>query len=345
MDYSGFGKILLLGGYSVLERPNTSLVLAVSAKVSTSIKELKTDKIIIKIPQFKIKLKGSMEDFEKKKIEGKEKFVLAAIKTSLDYLKFKKIRLNGFTITTKSDKEFSVNSGKSGLGSSAAVTVAMVKAVLGLHGITDLNEVHKLAQFAHSLAQGKVGSGFDVATAVYGTIIYSRYSLELIDLKNQIKFFKNDLDCKIEKFKLPNFELIFANIPNSSMETVSAVSRYFEFRRDKPASISIIQDLNNANRKAIEALEEENLNAFKYYFEYGRRLTKEFGKIAGIEIEPDDLSELIAESYSNGAFVCKLPGAGGRDAIVALCRSKGTASKLKRFWKSKGLNVLNVKLV
>ena len=35
--------------------------------------------------------------------------------------------------------------------------------------------IHNLAQYAHSLAQGKVGSGFDVSSAMYGSHIYTRF--------------------------------------------------------------------------------------------------------------------------------------------------------------------------
>ena len=88
---------------------------------------------------------------------------------------------------------------KTGLGSSAALTTSLVGALLQFDGIVDLNSgsgsnsatttgiatgteststtsptkelelIHNLAQVAHSLAQGKVGSGFDVSSAVYGT--------------------------------------------------------------------------------------------------------------------------------------------------------------------------------
>lgn len=35
--------------------------------------------------------------------------------------------------------------------------------------------IHNLAQYAHSLAQGKVGSGFDVSSAVHGSHEYVRF--------------------------------------------------------------------------------------------------------------------------------------------------------------------------
>lgn len=35
--------------------------------------------------------------------------------------------------------------------------------------------MHNVAQLAHACAQGKVGSGFDVSAAVYGTQTYKRF--------------------------------------------------------------------------------------------------------------------------------------------------------------------------
>jgi phosphomevalonate kinase len=66
---------------------------------------------------------------------------------------------------------------KTGLGSSAALAVAVVAAVLraaaGARAATRAL-VHVCAQVAHCLAQGKVGSGFDVCAAAYGSVRYAR---------------------------------------------------------------------------------------------------------------------------------------------------------------------------
>lgn len=84
---------------------------------------------------------------------------------------------------------------KTGLGSSAAMTTAVVAALLHYldvvkissskdhqdrKDIADLDMVHKIAQTAHCIAQGKVGSGFDVSSAVYGSQRYVRFSPEVI---------------------------------------------------------------------------------------------------------------------------------------------------------------------
>lgn len=83
---------------------------------------------------------------------------------------------------------------KTGLGSSAAMTTAVVAALLHYLGVvnlalfsdqnqvkdTDLDTVHIIAQTAHCIAQGKVGSGFDVSSAAYGSHRYVRFSPEVI---------------------------------------------------------------------------------------------------------------------------------------------------------------------
>ncbi|EEQ83228.1 phosphomevalonate kinase [Blastomyces dermatitidis ER-3] len=71
---------------------------------------------------------------------------------------------------------------KTGLGSSAALVTALVSAMV-IHRTVQPEELptvrdklHNLAQAAHCAAQGKVGSGFDVGAAVYGSCLYRRFS-------------------------------------------------------------------------------------------------------------------------------------------------------------------------
>lgn len=40
--------------------------------------------------------------------------------------------------------------------------------------------IHNLAQFVHCLAQGKVGSGFDVSSAVWGSHRYKRFNPSIL---------------------------------------------------------------------------------------------------------------------------------------------------------------------
>ncbi|WVQ86287.1 phosphomevalonate kinase [Cryptococcus sp. DSM 104549] len=86
---------------------------------------------------------------------------------------------------------------KTGLGSSAALVTSLVASLLShlslvalptstpilgtsAPGKSDADTVHSLAQLAHCLAQGKVGSGFDVSSAVYGSHAYRRFSPSIL---------------------------------------------------------------------------------------------------------------------------------------------------------------------
>jgi phosphomevalonate kinase len=77
---------------------------------------------------------------------------------------------------------------KTGLGSSAAMVSSLVSAICLHISAMDTSlpagskeTLHNLAQYVHSLAQGKVGSGFDVSAAIYGTQVYRRFEPAMLD--------------------------------------------------------------------------------------------------------------------------------------------------------------------
>lgn len=80
---------------------------------------------------------------------------------------------------------------KTGLGSSAAMTTSLVACfLLHLQAVIpsgpstleteDLALIHNLAQLAHCAAQGKIGSGFDVSAAIWGSQLYRRFEPKVL---------------------------------------------------------------------------------------------------------------------------------------------------------------------
>lgn len=78
------------------------------------------------------------------------------------------------------------------MGSSAALITSIVSALLLRLGVITREEfsksdsdarklAHNTAQFVHCFAQGKVGSGFDVSSAVFGSQLYTRFNPALLD--------------------------------------------------------------------------------------------------------------------------------------------------------------------
>ncbi len=343
------GKILWIGGYSVLEQPNTSLVGAINKRVYVKVKENNSKNFKIESKQLNEKWEGNLEN---EKLDSPLNFVYQALKCTINFLNYNKVNTKGIVIQTYSDSAFSIEGGKSGLGSSAAVTTATVASILEYFEggyVQKKDIIHKIAQVAHSLAQGKVGSGFDVAACTYGSCIYSRYDPKIIENKNssQIQELVNSQwDYSIKPIKLPEeFRLAFGNFILQSAKTSDMVRKVMELKKNSNEEYKkIISKINLENEKSIVFLKQyenasddntkkEYLIEFLISFNNARILTKQLGILSGTEIESDLATQLIEESKKHGAFVCKLPGAGGMDSIVALCKNEEAKNQLEEFWK------------
>ncbi|MEM0201899.1 MAG: hypothetical protein QXR73_01870 [Candidatus Micrarchaeaceae archaeon] len=359
------GKVLWLGGYSVLEPGNIGFVTTINAYVTASLKPIKSREVKIDAPDLGVSLSGNLDNDNHVKTTAPKELVLALTATNiaLGYLTALGQNVKGFEITTKNDSAFEYRVGnntgdkrvtKSGMGSSSAVTVAITSAILKAFGgeLYSIDAVHKLSQLSHSLATGKVGSGFDIAAATYGSIKYSRYNPDLLknfpqdyspaDIKNLIEY---KWDYKAEKLNLPDmFSTSMANFVGDAAITTEMVGSVSGFKKENPESYNqIIKAMNLHAENSLQALEninkgievDYNTRKFKDEFIMNRKYSKQLGVKSKVNIEDDEATKLIDESESNGAFVAKLPGAGGRDSIVALSLNDSSAKNLKGFWASK----------
>ncbi|CAA0822838.1 GHMP kinase family protein, partial [Striga hermonthica] len=189
------GKVLMTGGYLILERPNAGIVLSTNARFYAIVKPLYED---LKPDRLDITILGCNEFYSyRNQIEAR------GLPLSPDSL----ASLPPFTSITFNAEESSEQKrkpevAKTGLGSSAAMTTAVVAALLHYLGVVklslensslpgdqvskELDVVHIIAQTAHCIAQGKVGSSFDVSSAVYGSQKYIRFSPEVLSSAQDI---------------------------------------------------------------------------------------------------------------------------------------------------------------
>ena len=158
---------------------------------------------------------------------------------------------------------------KTGLGSSAAMTTALVAAIVKyfLPSGCDTEVIHNLAQLCHCIAQGKVGSGFDVSAAIFGSQLFQRCNSGRV-LDQLMKSFDN-YSCPISElinskwgfkhtaFRLPKgLRLVLGDVQCGS-NTPNMVSKVLAWKRANPElSDELFQALDKQNSTAVSLLQE-----------------------------------------------------------------------------------------
>lgn len=154
---------------------------------------------------------------------------------------------------------------KTGLGSSAGLVTVLTAALTNIFLESDskisLDLIHNLAQIAHCHAQGKIGSGFDVAAAVYGSIKYRRFDPEwvnnVLDGSATVSETANSLWGFGHEIVLlpPRMRLVMGDIKGGS-NTPKLVSLVMNWRHSKPDESAIVYEkLSNANELLIASLQ------------------------------------------------------------------------------------------
>lgn len=248
---------------------------------------------------------------------------------------------------------------KTGLGSSAALVTSLVAALINYYLPTEINylnseigkaHVHNLAQAAHCAAQGKVGSGFDVAAAVYGSCMYRRFSPSILaglgepDTENfstrlravvEDKDQSNSWDMEIRKSHavMPaGLRLVMCDVDCGS-ETVGMANRVLAWRKDNPQDAghlwNALQKENEHLAKELQMLAQMSKQSLNKNEDLRssilriRSLIREMSTKAGVPIEPKVQTDLLdACSKISGVVGGVVPGAGGFDAIALLVEDR-----------------------
>ncbi|KAG1146192.1 hypothetical protein G6F37_004856 [Rhizopus arrhizus] len=308
------GKVLVTGGYLVLEQAFWGCVVSTSSRFYTIIQaQSKPNHISVHSPQFEqadwtyvvtddFKLKAVTLDSTNKFVETALSFTLQLMVEKQGVRKVQNVLKSGLNITIVGDNDFYsqrpqlqaknlsntaealasldpfcsthatlATVHKTGLGSSAALITSLVAGLLLHFGmIEDVTSemskrwIHNVAQFIHCFAQGKVGSGFDVSSAVWGSHLYKRFNPailkpimdEQVDSKlllDTLHADNTEWDNQVVPFKLPpGFDLVLADIDAGS-HTPTLVSKVLNWKKSKSEEASLLwTELNECNSK-VEA--------------------------------------------------------------------------------------------
>ncbi len=264
---------------------------------------------------------------------------------------------------------------KTGLDSSAALVTAFTCAVLS-HYLTgsqfDASSakgrviLHNLAQAAHCAAQGKVGSGFDVAAAVYGTCMYRRFSPSILatlgeptsaDFPERLRGIVEDTnsehkwDTEIKKgsVKIPKgMTLVMCDVDCGS-QTVGMVKKVLEWRKQDPAGAKALWDqLQEENEAFANTLSTGTPKELSDAILKIRRHIRDMSAKSGVQIEPPEQTALLdALTSVKDVYGGVVPGAGGYDAVALLVKDdEETLDRIRSFLKNwSASKASNVKLL
>jgi mevalonate kinase len=263
------GKLLLMGEHAVVYR-HPCLVTAVSERLTVTIEESVSDGVHFVTP--------GVSD---------TRFIEAALQTATKYWKQP---FSHLTITTAS--AFSANYG---LGSSAAVTVAVLFA-LGEYFVRPVSkkELFSLAYEA-ILSVQRVGSGVDAASAVWGGTIWY-----------------DQLGKTIEPIPHDTMPLIigFSGVKADTATIIADVAKKYTEQQDRVARI--FTAIAQLTADAKEKIKEGDWERVGKLMDFNQEYLRDLG------VSSQRLESLIVAAKEGGAWGAKLSGAGGGDCMIAI---------------------------
>lgn len=278
---------MLFGEHAVVYG-HPCLVTAVDQRMRVRIEKTKSKVLKIDAPQ--VEVSGYARDInslgEKIKMPKGVSFLQRAVKNFFEKYKVE----SGLKVKTQS--EFSA---EFGFGSSSAVSVATIKGLSELFGIKLKNkQLFDLAYKTVLDIQG-VGSGFDLAAAIWGGTI----------------FFVTG-GKKIEPMRVKKLPLI-VGYTGIKVDTPTLVSQAASLYRQHPKLVkNIFKTIGFIVEKAKTILLKAD------WKKAGELMNLNQGLLDALGVNTKKLADLIFATRSAGAYGAKLSGAGGGDCMIAL---------------------------
>ena len=344
------GKLFIAGEYAVVEPGHGAIVAAVSRYLTVTIDTATSLGTLTSTQNPDVIVEWTREgELFSVKTDHPYKLVEEAILVAEQYVRETSTPTNAlYSLSITSELDDAKRGIKYGLGSSGAVVVATIQAVLDFYNSPRTSLlVYKLSVLTN-LRLSQRGSFGDIAASSFGGMVYYTSPDRSALLKQlQNKSIKEicDTDWKdltIERLpKIPDFtllvgwtgqvaitdSLIQATEKKRKVETDSAF--YKEFLNKSHA---IVQGLQSAwKNKDIKAL-QEGIRA-------NRALLNEFAQVMQLEIETPALQTLCDLAEQVGACA-KTSGAGGGDCGICFTQNEQQRQQIENQWAKAQIQVL-----
>ncbi|MFN8671767.1 MAG: phosphomevalonate kinase [Candidatus Sericytochromatia bacterium] len=356
------GKLILLGEYAVVEEGVPAVVTSISKSIYCYIREsekilftskrIDIEKVEFNYKNNKLSLVSNVENIDVLS------FSKNAMEIVLRYLEELGYQLKNFEINILSDLSSKYGI-KFGFGSSAAVTVSIISAILYLHGIeidkgANRDVIFKLSAIAHFISQGS-GSGLDIAASTYGgLLVYQSYTSDWMreKIKNMTSV-RELLKENWNSFKYEKINYLIDFYPLIGWTGKAASTKHFleqvkkiknsenqEFKNFYANFLKTTKTIVNA---FVSGIKNDKKDLIDKAINANRILLLDLSKKANVEMETPLLTKLISIAKKYG-LSAKFSGAGGGDCGYAMLYDLNMEIKLRMEWKKNGIEPLNVDL-
>lgn len=305
------GKLMLSVGYAVVHgRP--TVVTAVDQRLYATVMKNGIDVFHLDAPDLGLtSYTKTISELGTKELPKAVRFIEILYKNFLE----KHPQKEGIIVTTKSDFSSSY-----GFGSSSAVTVAFAKALTTLYEV-DLSkkELFELCYKAVLDVQG-VGSGFDLAAAIWGGTIYFVTPARIV----------KNIDAK----KIP-LSIAYSGAKADTPTLVRLVNNMLE---ENPGEVNRIFDgIGKVADDFIKPAEKTDWKEVGKLFDQSHTYANE------LKVSNSKLNKIVSAAKDAGAYGATVSGAAGGDCILAL-RSEKNKDKVEQAMKDAGSMIIDVNL-
>lgn len=342
------GKLYIAGEYAVVEPGYSAILTAVDLFIHLSLTEAEGPEGTIHSAGFTdqpVKWQRIKNEIQLNTPAPALNYVLAAIQTTEAYVTDLGVPLKTYHLHLKSELDNDAGH-KLGVGSSGAVTVAVVRGLLEFYQQTFTDElVYKLSVLAQ-LQLGVNSSFGDLAAIAYtGWIQYTSFEREAV-----FSFFKKYSvretveatwpKLAIERLEIPadvNFLVGWTGRPASSDQLVGAVQE--KKQQSHQQYQHFLQESQTAVAQLAAALAQKNTEAMAAAIHKNRCALIQMGKETNVQIETPLLTKLCKIALHHGG-AAKTSGAGGGDSGIAFIFNDKNIAAVISDWQAAGITHL-----
>ncbi|HVN88027.1 MAG TPA: hypothetical protein VMW17_24560 [Candidatus Binatia bacterium] len=315
------GKLFVLGEYAVLHGC-PAIVAAIDRYVEVRARRREDSRVRFNAPGLSARLEF---DAGRPPTSAPLRFALAAYERVT--VRHGNLRSTGCDVDILSnlDPETGV---KTGLGGSAAISVAVTGALLALGGndvasSSTRDEIFRSAFEAHREAQGGSGSGADVAASCYGGLVRVEP--------------RTDGVPQVSRVPLLAEVALLVGWTGQAASTPSLVERYRSASNGKAAARA---DFVCRTRACVDAFLS---GAWRNSLDTAGHLLDDLARALALPLMTPRLQQLVEIARFHGAGA-KHSGAGGGDCGIALVAQRCAADRIRAAWLDAGITPLNLQL-